>query len=249
LFNIQWFLLVKDEVDMLRDRIAVLSSKLSLALQSLEIESREGQDELMIDLTSLVLDRIGLLESRFSRVLGEPPPIEPPQRLYVPQPVEEFLEFITTAKYGKPINIPMCQGVDEVVFYLDRATQWHVRRQSAPQGQAFKWANIYRAYWLLQTTKASDEYQRVSSTLSVAQLEHDRPRLGMSARRFFKKLEEKIIQTHTQLARSSDGDAPSSNRLLEIIKQDCNAWQVHDEWKPIQEEDDDPRRGERVATW
>jgi hypothetical protein len=173
-----------------------------------------------------------------------------------------------TAKYGKPINIPMCQGVDEVVFYLDRATQWHVRRQSAPQGQAFKWANIYRAYWLLQTTKAGDEYQRVSSTLSVAQLEHDRPRLGMSARRFFKKLEEvnlagleitieclsneltqKIIQTHTQLARSSDGDAPSSNQLLEIIKQDCNAWQVHDEWKPIQEEDDDPRRGERVATW
>ena len=37
LFNIQWFLLVKDEVDMLRDRIAVLSSKLSLALQSLEM--------------------------------------------------------------------------------------------------------------------------------------------------------------------------------------------------------------------
>jgi hypothetical protein len=36
-FNIQWFLLVKDDVDMLRDRIAVLSSKLSLALQSLEM--------------------------------------------------------------------------------------------------------------------------------------------------------------------------------------------------------------------
>jgi hypothetical protein len=231
-------------------------------------ESKNDQNELMIDLTSLVLDRIELLDSRISRVLGEPPPIEPPRRLYVPQPVEEFLEFITTAKYGKPINIPMCQGVDEVVFYLDRATQWLVRRQSAPQGQAFKWANIYRAYWLLQTTKASDEYQRVSSTLSVVQLEHDRPRLGMSARRFFGKLEEvnlarleimieclsnestqKIVQAHTQLARLSDGDTPSSNRLLEIIKQDCNAWQEQDEWKPIQEEDDDPRRGERVATW
>ena len=37
LFNIQWFLLVKDDVQILRDRIAVLSSKLSLALQSLEM--------------------------------------------------------------------------------------------------------------------------------------------------------------------------------------------------------------------
>jgi hypothetical protein len=35
--NIQWYLLVKDEVDMHRDRIAVLNSKLSLALQSLEM--------------------------------------------------------------------------------------------------------------------------------------------------------------------------------------------------------------------
>jgi hypothetical protein len=37
LSNIQWFMLVKDDVDMLRDRIAVLNTKLSLALQSLEM--------------------------------------------------------------------------------------------------------------------------------------------------------------------------------------------------------------------
>ncbi|EAQ84110.1 predicted protein [Chaetomium globosum CBS 148.51] len=267
LFNIQWFLLVKDEVDMLRDRIAVLHSKLSLALQSLEIESRVGQTDLMVGLTSLVLGRLDLMDSRISKVLGEPPSTEPPPRLHVPQPLQEFLEFITTARYGKLTNIPMCQGVDEVVFYLDRATQWHVRRQSAQRGQAFKWANIYRAYWLLQATKASDEYREASSTLSISQLEQDLPRLGMTARRFFDKLEEvnptirkprlkcrfdemnqKIVQVHTQLARSADGDTPSSTRLLEIIKQDNNAWQEYEQWKPLQEEDDDPRRGERVAT-
>lgn len=36
-FNMQWFLSVKDEVNMHRDRIAVLDAKLSLALQSLEM--------------------------------------------------------------------------------------------------------------------------------------------------------------------------------------------------------------------
>lgn len=36
-YNIQWFLRVKDEVTMYRDRIAVLNTKLSLALQSLEM--------------------------------------------------------------------------------------------------------------------------------------------------------------------------------------------------------------------
>jgi hypothetical protein len=35
--NFEWFLLVKDEVNMHRDRIAVLNAKLSLALQSLEM--------------------------------------------------------------------------------------------------------------------------------------------------------------------------------------------------------------------
>ena len=153
-------------------------------------ESRVGQTDLMLSLTSLVLDRLDLMDSRISRVLGEPPPTELPQRLQVPQQLQEFLEFITTARYGRLGNIPMCQGVDEVVFYLDRATQWHVRRRSVQRGQAFKWANIYRAYWLFQATKAGDEYQEASSTLSVSQLEQDLPRLGMTARRFFDKLEE-----------------------------------------------------------
>jgi hypothetical protein len=247
LSNIQWYMLVKDEVDMLRDRIAVLHTKLSLALQSLEIESRDGQANLMLDLTDLVLKRIGLLDSRIARALGEEaPPVEPPQRLYVPEPLGEFLEFITKARYGSLTTIPMGQGVDEAVFYLDRATQWHVRRQST-RAQAFKWANVFRAYWLLQATRASDEYQAASTTISVAQLEHDLPRLGMTASRFFSKLEEKVVEAHDQLARSADG-TPSPNRLLEILKQDNNAWQKHEVWKPLQAKDDDPRRGERVAT-
>jgi hypothetical protein len=42
---------------------------------------------------------------------------------------------------------------------------------------------------------------------------------------------------------------PPVNQLLEVIEQDSSAWQEHVEWKPQQDDDDDPRRGERVATW
>jgi hypothetical protein len=84
----------------------------------------------------------------------------------------------------------MAQGVDEIIFYLDRATQWHVRRQSTQRCHAFKLANLMRAYWLLQATKASDEYQAASARITVAEFERQFPRLGMTARRFFSKLEE-----------------------------------------------------------
>ena len=36
-YNIQWFILVEDQVNMLRDRIAFLNIKLSIALKSLEM--------------------------------------------------------------------------------------------------------------------------------------------------------------------------------------------------------------------
>jgi hypothetical protein len=93
-------------------------------------------------------------------------------------------------RYGSLTNIPMAAGVDEIIFYLDRATKWHVRRQSTQRCHAFKLANLLRAYWLLQATKASDEYQAASTMITVAEFERQFPRLGMTARRFFSKLEE-----------------------------------------------------------
>lgn len=62
-------------------------------------------------------------------------------------------------------------------------------------------------------------------------------------------MDQKIVQAHTQLAQSANGGTPSSNRLLEIVRQDGNAWQEHEGWEPPQGGDDDPRRGERVAAW
>ncbi len=156
-------------------------------------ESRDGQTVLMISLTDLVLQRLDVIDSRVSRILGETVPIQPQRRLDVPRPIESLLESTVIAKYGSCSRIPMAQGADEVIFYLDRAKKWHSRRQSSQPGeatQASKWANLLRAYWLLQATKASEDYQVAANTISLAEFERQFPRLGMTVRRFFLKLED-----------------------------------------------------------
>lgn len=161
-------------------------------------ESRDGQTVLMLECTDLVLQRLEVIDSRVSRILGETVSIQPRRRLDVPPPIENLLESTAIAKYGSSTRIPMAQGVDEVIFYLDRAKQWHTRRQSSQPGEATrasKWANLLRAYWLLQATKASEDYQAAATTISVAEFERQFPRLGMTVRRFFVKLEDVSAST------------------------------------------------------
>ncbi|KAL2127848.1 hypothetical protein VTI74DRAFT_10087 [Chaetomium olivicolor] len=192
--NIQWFLQVKDDVAMHRDRIAYLNTKLSLALKSLEIEARDGQTILVLECTDLILDSIRELNSRVSRAFGQPPPAQTAiRRLHIPQQLADTLGSTTAPRYCNLTSIPMAQGVDEVIFYLDRATQWPIRMGSTEHDHTFKLANVLRAYWLLQATKASEEYQAATNNISVDQFERYFPRLGMTPRRFFSKLEELFI--------------------------------------------------------
>jgi hypothetical protein len=51
-------------------------------------------------------------------------------------------------------------------------------------------ANLLRASWLLQATKASDQYQEVSNRIAIAEFGWQFPLSGMTARQFFGKLEE-----------------------------------------------------------
>lgn len=144
----------------------------------------------MLECTDLILQRLDLLGSQVGRLLGEPVLTDSPRRMDVPLELEDLFISIAAARYGSPNSIPMAQGVDEIIFYLDRATQWHARRQSTQSLHAFKYANVLRAYWLLQATKSSDDYQEAITTISVAVMERHFPRLGMTARRFFAKLED-----------------------------------------------------------
>jgi hypothetical protein len=153
-------------------------------------ETRDGQTILMVECANLVLERIAQLDARISRMHGEHPPEEPLRRIDVPQPLEDILVSMTEAQYGSLAGIPMNQALEEIIFYLDRATQWHERRKSTQPCHASQLANLIKAYWLLQTTKASDEYQAATSNVSMEQFEREFPRLGMTTRRFFSKLEE-----------------------------------------------------------
>ncbi len=139
----------------------------------------------------MILNRIELAESR---IIREPEPSEPEilgtRRLDVPQPLEDLLTSIAKTRYGNLAAIPIVRGVDETVYYLDRATQWHLRRQPLEGSHALKMACIMRAYWLLQATKEADEYQAESMNTSYDELDGQLVRWGMTTRRFVSKLEE-----------------------------------------------------------
>lgn len=144
----------------------------------------------MREYTDLILHRIELAESRITQLLGEPATPEPPPRLDIPQPLSDLLSTIAESRYGALTNITIAEGVDEAIFYLDYATQSDTRRLSTQRCHTFKLASILRAYWVLQTTRGGDEYRAASNTVSIEEFERRFPRLGMTTRRFFSRLEE-----------------------------------------------------------
>ncbi|KAL1838770.1 hypothetical protein VTJ49DRAFT_2232 [Mycothermus thermophilus] len=289
--NFKWFLWAKDEVDMHRDRIAVLNAKLSLALQSLEIASRNGHSVLVIELTSLVLDRLDQrfdrLDQRFDQIhaevlrtrgetlapatttsylLGSSP------RVNIPSSLAGRFESAAVERYES--SIPFCQGIDEAIFYLDRATHWDERRsQSEAEAQrqqlqwqrrpsrqqaagdddgipsiAFRLSRLYHAYWLLQATKRGNEYKAAAQPI-IANFQRQYPLLGMTAKRFVEKLEERILQAYEQLmATTPTPPQPTLDQLERAVDKDGDAWRVHCEWAPVvEEEDDDSQFGNQVA--
>jgi len=149
---------------------------------------REGQTELMLELTDLVIDRIEAVDTRISRLLSEPQRPEPSRALLVPPELATLLTLIAAGRPGGATAIPMADGIEEAVFYLDRATKWHARRHEV-QPPAFGWANLYRASWVLQATKESGEYRESVARITVEEFERQFPRFGMRVRRLFGKLE------------------------------------------------------------
>lgn len=160
---------------------------------------------LILESTDLILERIGLAERN---ILGEPRPRDPeplPNRMLdIPQPVSDILVSMAKNRYGSLESIPVVQGVDEIVFHLDRATQWHLRREPSRStlgenhpkpsrsNHAFKMASILTAYWLLHATKEASEYRMITAhpITSIDEFEKQLVRWGMTTHRFISKLEE-----------------------------------------------------------
>jgi hypothetical protein len=63
-------------------------------------------------------------------------------------------------------------------------------------------------------------------------------------------VKQRILEANSQLTRTlSEDRVPPLHRLQQILEQEINVWHEHEEWKPQQEDDDNPRRGQKVATW
>jgi len=139
---------------------------------------------------------LGRIDQAESRIRGEPLPAEPKtpphRRPNIPPPVGALLDSIARSRYGSLEGIPVVLGVDECVFHLDRATEWHLRRDVCRSGHAFRLASIMTAYWILQAMKTGGEYQRTlaSPVLSIDEFEEQLVRWGMTTKRFLSKLEE-----------------------------------------------------------
>ncbi|KAK4667504.1 hypothetical protein QC763_309860 [Podospora pseudopauciseta] len=250
IYNWRWFLLVKDEVMMLRERIAFLNIKLSVAFKALEIETSDGTRRLIVGVGELLLQRFDLLEARLSVMLGQPRPAEPERVLEIPQPLEDLLVAIAISKHGSLSSMPLAQGIDETIFYLDRATCWHARRrveQPTEQILVSQIANMIRAYWTLQATRSGNECMEVSSRATIDDLEAHFPRLGMTVQRYLHKLGERIFDAHDALAQNGS-QVPTWAQVQEALHREQHSWDEHCGWRPPQYDENDPRRGEKIFT-
>ena len=116
-----------------------------------------------------------------------------PQPIVVPPSVSQTLSVIAMSRYGSLATVPIIDGLNEIVFYLDHATQWHERRK-APAGirnnHSCKLGYVMWAHWLLRAIQAGDEYQVATTQLANGDPQLRLPYYGMTLPRFFSTLEE-----------------------------------------------------------
>ena len=106
----------------------------------------------------------------------------------IPRPLHDILNGMTRIRHGALNSAPLADGVDEAIFYLDRATQWHQRRHAAQSSYAVKIANIIRAHWLLEVIQQGDEYKNAVGTIYYREVRRQLDNYGMSLPQFIGQL-------------------------------------------------------------
>ncbi|KAL2117149.1 hypothetical protein VTJ04DRAFT_9317 [Mycothermus thermophilus] len=175
--NLQWALWAKDEAEMHRDRIAVLNLKLNLALQSLQIHSGHGIMLLVKELTALLLQKLEDVEARQADILdllrahtnevqllqSAVPPSHLRRTITIPAMLINRFVSAAAERYGPRVRIPFSQGLNEAIFYLDRATKWVERRRQSETAmepcQPFTAPLVPRQTWPMQR-RGSVQQQR-----------------------------------------------------------------------------------------
>ena len=104
--------------------------------------------------------------------------------------VPDELASLLADAHGGLDSTPVADSVDEIVFYLDRATQWHIRRRSQGNNHICKLANVARAHWLLRAVQGGSMYTQATNQTSFHDFQQDLDVYGMTLPRFFSQLEK-----------------------------------------------------------
>ncbi len=250
--NWQWHLIVKDDLAIFRDRIAVHNIKLSMALSCLNITSFDSLRNLILSTTEWLGRQI-----HHEQVSPEPltddrptiPECQPstPQLAastanLIPNALHHTLTAIMEGRHGSLRSIPLVDGVDEAVFHLEQAT-----KKFQENDHVHTISSILRAYWLLKATERADEYRAAVTHPSFLEFETQLTQLGMTLPLFFARLEDKILLVHQGVL----GDKPETPHIDEMrdrIEKDKNRWLEHRQSGP-RRDSLDPRQGKQVMQW
>jgi hypothetical protein len=106
-------------------------------------------------------------------------------------PIEVKGAFSTLAQQRYPdlAKLSLTQGLDSVVYYLDRVTKKPLKSTQRESRYLSSLLNLMKACWLLEATKACDEYSTACAYQSKDAFESRMMTWGMTIDKFVQKLE------------------------------------------------------------
>jgi hypothetical protein len=146
----------------------------------------------MQDALSQILDRIDELGRQLREEEDEVDEDKQGSTVLFTLPDEVEGAFCTLAQQRYPdlAKLSLKQGLDSVVYYLDRVTNNLLKSTQRKSRYHSSILNLMKACWLLNATKACSEYSAACAYQSTDEFEGRMMTWGMTIDRFVQKLEE-----------------------------------------------------------
>jgi hypothetical protein len=107
----------------------------------------------------------------------------------LPDEVEEAFSALAQQRYPDLAKLSLTQGLDSVVYYLDRVTKKPLKSIQRESRYLLSVLNLMKACWLLKATKACGEYSTACAYQSKDAFESRMMMWGMTIDKFVQKLE------------------------------------------------------------
>jgi hypothetical protein len=110
--------------------------------------------------------------------------------LGIPIEVQDTFTILAQEKHPDLKAVPLADGLNAVVFYLDRTTRNPTRATRSEHRYHASVLSLMKAAWLLDITTDGNEYEEACQYRSSDGLENQLMTWGMTVERFAKKLED-----------------------------------------------------------